>query len=106
MTIVQALLATTSLILVMTGEPANAQAQPSPAPAAAPAQSQQLLSAAELDQLFAPIALYPDTLLAADSDGLDLSARGGAGRPLGHCEQEPQGRRTEERRDSSAGTTA
>jgi hypothetical protein len=57
------LLATTSLFFV-TGQSANAQAQPRPAPAAAPAQSQQLLSAAELEQLVAPIALYPDALLA------------------------------------------
>jgi hypothetical protein len=38
---------------------AFAQAQPQPAPAAAPAQ--QLLGADQLDQLVAPIALYPDT---------------------------------------------
>jgi len=35
-----------------------------PAPAAAPDRSQQLMKPAELDQLVAPIALYPDTLLA------------------------------------------
>jgi hypothetical protein len=57
------LLATTSLFLT-TGQRADAQAQPSPAPAAAPAQSQQTLSAAQLDQLLAPVALYPDALLA------------------------------------------
>jgi hypothetical protein len=57
------LLATASLILA-NGQRAEAQAQPSPAPAAAPAQSQQLLSTAQLDQLLAPVALYPDALLA------------------------------------------
>jgi hypothetical protein len=43
-----------------TGVPANAQDQPS---AAAQPQA-QLLDAGQLDQLVAPIALYPDTLLA------------------------------------------
>ncbi len=43
---------------------AGAHAQTPAAPAAAPDQSQQLLKPAELDQLLAPIALYPDTLLA------------------------------------------
>ncbi len=42
---------------------ATAHAQ-TPAPPAASAQSQQLLKAEELDQLVAPIALYPDALLA------------------------------------------
>lgn len=63
MKVLLTLLATTSLFFA-TDQSANAQAQPRPAPAAAPAQSQQLLSAAELDQLVAPIALYPDALLA------------------------------------------
>jgi uncharacterized protein DUF3300/endosialidase-like protein len=35
-----------------------------PAPATTPDQSQQLLKPEQLDQLLAPIALYPDTLLA------------------------------------------
>jgi Protein of unknown function (DUF3300) len=43
---------------------ALAQDQQQPAPAAAPAPAQQLLGADQLDQLVAPIALYPDTLLA------------------------------------------
>jgi hypothetical protein len=63
MKVLLTLLATTSLILA-TEQRANAQAQPSPAPAAAPAQSQQTLSAPQLDQLLAPVALYPDALLA------------------------------------------
>ncbi|MBX9827423.1 MAG: DUF3300 domain-containing protein, partial [Xanthobacteraceae bacterium] len=63
MKVLLTLLATTSLILAV-GERADAQTQPSPAPAAAPAQSQQTLSAGELDQLLAPVALYPDALLA------------------------------------------
>jgi hypothetical protein len=63
MKVLLTLLATTSLFFV-TGQRAEAQAQPRPAPATAPAQSQQLLSAAELDQLLAPVALYPDALLA------------------------------------------
>jgi hypothetical protein len=63
MKVLLTLLATTSLILT-TGHRADAQTQPSPAPAAASTQSQQLLSAGELDQLLAPIALYPDALLA------------------------------------------
>jgi hypothetical protein len=43
---------------------ARAQSAPPPTPAAAPAASQQLLKAEELDQIMAPIALYPDALLA------------------------------------------
>jgi Protein of unknown function (DUF3300)/Chaperone of endosialidase len=44
---------------------AHAQTPAAPTPAApAPDQSQQLLKSEELDQLVAPIALYPDTLLA------------------------------------------
>lgn len=42
--------------------PAMAQGQPAAQPAAA--QAEQLLKPEELDQLVAPIALYPDTLLA------------------------------------------
>ena len=38
--------------------------QPPAAPAAAPAPAQDLLKAEQLDQLLAPIALYPDNLLA------------------------------------------
>jgi uncharacterized protein DUF3300/endosialidase-like protein len=41
-----------------------ALAQDQQQPTAAPAPAQQLLSADQLDQLVAPIALYPDTLLA------------------------------------------
>jgi hypothetical protein len=47
--------------------PAMAQAQPAPAapaPAAAASPAQDLLKAEQLDQLLAPIALYPDNLLA------------------------------------------
>ena len=42
--------------------PAGAQAPSEPAPSASP--DQQPLKAEELDQLVAPIALYPDALLA------------------------------------------
>src|SRR6267154_1892250 len=47
--------------------PATVQAQTAPAtpaPAAAAAPAQDLLKAEQLDQLLAPIALYPDNLLA------------------------------------------
>lgn len=45
--------------------PARAQAPSAPAaPAMAPAPAQDLLKAEQLDQLLAPIALYPDNLLA------------------------------------------
>jgi hypothetical protein len=65
MKVLLTLLATTSLILTISQRAdAQSQAQPSQAPAAAPTQSQQLLSAAQLDQLLAPVALYPDALLA------------------------------------------
>ena len=57
------LLAIRSLLLAMVIlAPIGATAQTSPPPAAAPAA--QLLKPAELDQLVAPIALYPDPLLA------------------------------------------
>src|SRR6476646_5941099 len=46
-----------------TQAPSNAPAQP-PASAAAPVPDQPVLKPAELDGLVAPIALYPDTLLA------------------------------------------
>ncbi len=49
------------LLTVLPIAAANAQ---TPAPPPASDQSQQLLKAAELDQLVAPIALYPDALLA------------------------------------------
>jgi len=48
--------------VILPGEPARAQAPGEPAPAAAP--DQQLLKPEELVQLVAPIALYPDALLA------------------------------------------
>jgi len=47
--------------------PVMAQAQPAPAapaPAAAASPAQDLLKAEQLDQILAPIALYPDNLLA------------------------------------------
>src|SRR5262249_41785103 len=59
------LLAKSLMLSLLMGLPgaALAQNQTAPAaPAATPAQS--LLKAEELDQLLAPIALYPDTLLA------------------------------------------
>src|SRR3954466_1651961 len=63
--VLAALLLTTALPLAL----AQAQTPPVPAapPAAAPAapvQAQALLKAEELDALVAPIALYPDSLLA------------------------------------------
>ena len=50
-------------------------------PSLAAAADKQLLKPAELDQIVAPIALYPDPLFGS-LDGLNLSARGGAGRAL------------------------
>jgi Protein of unknown function (DUF3300)/Chaperone of endosialidase len=44
--------------------PPAAMAQSPPQPATAPAQADQLLKPEQLDALVAPIALYPDTLLA------------------------------------------
>src|SRR5262245_47100919 len=61
MNVIVALLLTSGLVLA-TGNQAAAQAQP--APGAAPSASQQLLRAEELDALLAPVALYPDALLA------------------------------------------
>jgi len=49
-------------VVMLHGAPASAQALTQPANTAAPAE--QLLKAEELDQLVAPIALYPDALLA------------------------------------------
>lgn len=48
--------------VMLHGAPARAQAPTQPAHAATPAE--QLLKVEELDQLVAPIALYPDALLA------------------------------------------
>lgn len=55
-------------VLLPTGHPARAQAPASPAPAPAPAAApvatnEDRLSQAQLEQLLAPIALYPDDLL-------------------------------------------
>ena len=53
------------VVLVVLSAPvieARAQSLPPPAPPSTP--SDTLLKAEELDQLVAPIALYPDTLLA------------------------------------------
>ena len=57
----------TALMLSSTAtHDARAQTSPQPAPAAAPAApAQELLKAEQLEQLVAPIALYPDTLLAS-----------------------------------------
>ena len=56
------------IVLASVAGGAAAQTQPSPAPAPAPAPaaapSQPMLKAEELDQITAPIALYPDALLA------------------------------------------
>ncbi len=66
----RAILAATLICGAGLPNPAMAQAQPAPAPAteAAPATAaapaQDLLKAEQLDQLLAPIALYPDNLLA------------------------------------------
>ena len=51
-----------ALGVMMFGATAGAQAPTQPATAGAA--DQQLLKAEELDQLLAPIALYPDALLA------------------------------------------
>ena len=52
----------TALAMLILLAPMGALAQPSPSSAAAP--DTQLLKPAELDQLVAPIALYPDPLLS------------------------------------------
>ncbi len=54
------------VLAILCAESVFAQAQPQPAPPASPAAapSQPLLTDAELDALVAPIALYPDALLA------------------------------------------
>jgi len=59
----------TAMLICVAGLPNSAMAQPQPAPAApAPVVAvlpiQDLLRAEQLDQLLAPIALYPDNLLA------------------------------------------
>jgi len=52
----------TTGLLLTAGHPATAQTQP--APGATSSASQQLLKPEELDALLAPVALYPDALLA------------------------------------------
>ena len=47
----------------------------------------------QLDQLLAPIALYPDAPAVADPDGRDLSPGGGRGGALDAGQSQPQGRR-------------
>ncbi len=63
---------------------ARAQAPaPAPAPAgAAPSPSSEVFKKEEIEQLVAPIALYPDALVAQDPDGLDLSAGSRRSGPL------------------------
>jgi hypothetical protein len=51
------------VVALLLSAPHVAMAQ-SPQPAAAPAQSDQLIKPEQLDALVAPVALYPDTLLA------------------------------------------
>src|SRR4029078_945529 len=65
MTLKDAILTATLACAAALPYPASAQAQPAPAaPAPAGAPAQDLLKAEQLDQLLAPIALYPDNLLA------------------------------------------
>ena len=83
----------TSAALVIGTVPAPVAAQTAPAPViaqaaaadqAAPAQSGEVekFSAAQLDALLAPIALYPDVLLDPGFDGGDLSARHRGSQPM------------------------
>jgi hypothetical protein len=58
------LLAGTLALPVATWGPVEAMAQESEAAAEAPAPEEGLLAEEELDELVAPIALYPDALLA------------------------------------------
>jgi Protein of unknown function (DUF3300) len=62
--IISALRASLFGLLIIMPMSALAQGQTPPAAAPAPAAADQLLKAEELDALVAPIALYPDTLLA------------------------------------------
>src|SRR5215475_245690 len=77
-----------SIVLAQAPAPAPA---PAPATAPAPAPDQPLLKAEELDQLLAPIALYPDPLLSqvlmASTYPLEVvqAERHGAGRPDDHA---------------------
>ena len=58
-------------------------------------QPQPLLSAAQLDQLVAPIALYPDTLLAQVLMASTYPLGGRAGRPLCQSQQGPERRQAD-----------
>ena len=73
--------------------PTCAMAQTSASPTAT--SSTQLLKPAELDQLVAPIALYPDPLLAQVLMASTYPLEVVAGRALARSEQESQGRRVE-----------
>ena len=82
----QGALAAVLLAAIAAGNPALAQ-QPAPAGAAAPAAAATPATSAplkqeDLDELLAPIALYPDALLAQILMASHLSARGRRGRAL------------------------
>src|SRR5258706_15446142 len=70
------------LVLLVSAPLAFAQTPPAPRNAAATQQ--------ELDQMLAPIALYPDSLLS-QIFGRHLSARGGGGGALVEGEPRPHG---------------
>jgi hypothetical protein len=53
------------------------------------------LSAEELQQLVAPIALYPDALVCTDSGGRNVSGPGCCRQRVASAEQEPHGHRSD-----------
>ena len=81
---------TVAAVGILPAADAISQTPPAPASAATPAAA-DLLKAEELDQLVAPIALYPDALLSnvlmAATYPLEVD-RGGS---LGEGQQEPEG---------------
>ena len=91
-------------LIVAVGLPGVARSQqsaerPSPSsneiPAASETEETAALTLEELEVLAAPIALYPDDLVALCIVGFDLSPPGRAGRPLPRREGEGQGPRTQ-----------
>ena len=72
-----------SLLLAQTAAPAATTPAATLPPAAAATAAAEVFSKEQLEQIVAPIALYPDSLADADPDGVDLSARDRRGRALG-----------------------
>ena len=71
--------------------PWTTPAAPAPAPDAKAAPGAKTFSQEELDQLLAPIALYPDALLAQVLMASTYPLEVVAGRALGQGESRPQG---------------